>query len=405
MTRPIPPETEVTVGAKDAEVIGQDDVAIQSALRLAAARGVRRVRVRKGTYLLKAPVLLPAGMALVGEGDDTVLRKALFAESPIAHDVNWYERRARVAHPERFPVGARVTLRGKHCTQDRDISAEAIVVAKEGDTLVFDGDYIDENFWLGRGEPVVTTEHPLIESEDRDDLTVADLTLDGAFEGEPGPTQSVGIALQNCHRVELRGLHIHHCRGESVSWQISNDVTVEGCRFHHCWLGAHPGSGSLRMVVRDCVIMDNAHGFFFCWGVQEGLLEGCEIARNGHYGVSVGFHDSRNIIRGNRIFDNEEVGVRFRAGHFPRQSPVGCIVDSNEVENNGSAEAPVAVEVLAHSDEIVLRDNLLRDTRNAPNGVGVRIASTVGRVDMTGNKIEGFATEVVDEREADAQGD
>ena len=397
MTRPIPPETEVTVGANGTDVTGADEVAIQSALRLAVARGVSRVRVRKGAYLLKAPVILPAGMTLVGEGDDTVLRKALHAESPIVHDVNWYERRARVAHPDRFPVGARVTLRGKHCTQDRDVSTEAIVVAKEGDALVFDADYIDENFWLERGEPVVTTEHPLIESEDRDDMTVADMELDGASE-DWRSSNSVAVDLQNCHRVELRGLHIHHCQSESISWQISNDVTVADCRLHHCWMGAHPGSGSLRMVLRDCVIMDNHYGFFFCWGVQEGLLEGCEIARNGHYGVSVGFHDSHNLIRGNRIFENEDVGIRFRPGHFPRQSPVDCVTDSNAVENNGSAEAPVAVEVLGHSDGIVLRDNLLRDTRNAPKGVGVRIASTVGSVEMSGNKIEGFATDVVDER-------
>ena len=41
---------ELTVGIEESDVIGDDDVAIQSALLLAKERGIPQVRIREGTY-------------------------------------------------------------------------------------------------------------------------------------------------------------------------------------------------------------------------------------------------------------------------------------------------------------------------------------------------------------------
>ena len=399
MTRPISPDTEVTVGPSSADVAGDNDVAIQAAIELASRRGVRRVRILKGTYRLNASVVMRSGMTLIGEGGDTALRKALFAESPIVQDVNWYERRVRVERPELFPVGCRVLLRGTSRTQDTPVAKSAAVVGKEDDVLVLDCDYIGDNFWVVRGGARVTTQFPVIFAEDQQDMAMADMELDGgADEDGWDHSRGSGVSMQNCHRVSFRGLHVHDCKGESLSWQICNDVTVEDCVLRRNFLAGHPGSGSLRMVVRNNRFVDNANGFYYCWGVQDGVFEDNEVARNGTYGISIGFHDSHNVLRDNRVFENRGAGVVFRPGHYPHQSPIDCLIEDTAIENNGPADEPLGVAVEAHSDAITLRGCVIRETRNPLRGVGVRIAETAGAVNLEDNAIEGFETDVLDRR-------
>jgi polygalacturonase len=66
----------ITVGPANADVIGQDDRAIQQAIDRVAARGGGTVRIKAGTYTLSNAVRLPSHMTLEGEGNDkTILKK------------------------------------------------------------------------------------------------------------------------------------------------------------------------------------------------------------------------------------------------------------------------------------------------------------------------------------------
>lgn len=392
---------ELTVGATGADVVGTAGVAIQSALHIAAKRNINVVRILKGEYLLKNSIILSQGMTLCGEGEDTILKKDIFSESPLVADANWYQRTVKVKEPHLFPIGCGVRLLGLHCLMDKEMNVRATVIAREDNTLILDRKYLGENLWLTRGTPRVTTQFPLICAEDADDLTVSSLQLDGGLDSlDPGSRYAAGISLQNCDRISVRNVYAHHLGGDAMDWQICDDVTVEDSRFECCsGLGLHPGSGSQHTRVRNCKVLNNVHGFFFCWGVQYGCLEDCEIAGNGDYGVSVGFRDSHNVIKNNHIHDNSHVGVHFRAAHHHGQSPVDVLVEGNHIENNGPDNAPLGILFEYAPNDIRIIGNEITDNRNAPNGVAIKIEKTVRSVSVEGNNISGFAQDMVDLRQ------
>src|SRR5437899_12785972 len=76
-----------------------------------------------------------------------------------------------------------------------------------------------------------------------------------------------GTVIENC---VVRNYH-----GDGISFQQSNDVLVQGCVSEdNAGLGLHPGSGSQRPVVRECIARRNGEdGLFLCWRVRHGLFE------------------------------------------------------------------------------------------------------------------------------------
>jgi len=56
----------------------------------------------------------------------------------------------------------------------------------------------------------------------------------------------------------------------------------------------HPGSGLQRPVIHGYNI-----GLFFCWGVRHDLAEKNIIEDTKSSGISVGHHDTDNLIRNN----------------------------------------------------------------------------------------------------------
>ena len=392
----------VTVGQANADVTGADDTAIQAAVHLAANRGVNTVRIRKGTYLLKNSIVLHSGLTLTGEGDATILKKALDVESPLADDANWYQRVVRVQHPERFPVGCGIALVGTDAKSDDPVFVEATVVGRDGNTLILDRKYLGKNLWLVRGEQKAITAFRHIRAEDQRDITIAGLLLDGGVAPEAlveNEGRGGGIFMQNCDRVTIRSVTLRHNNSDAISWQICEHVTVEDCRSEHNCLGMHPGSGSQYTLVRNCAVCNNLNGFYFCWGVQHGCLEHCEISGNQHYGISVGFRDSHNVIRNNRVSDNGEVGVHFRKSRFPHQSPVDDRLEHCRLENNGPAHAPLGIHIQDAPDRIHIAHNTIADSRQSEAGVGIRIEKTVRAVTLEKNTIRGFAKKIVDLRE------
>jgi len=61
-------------------------------------------------------------------------------------------------------------------------------------------------------------------------------------------------------------------------------------------------------------------------------------------------------------------------------------------------DAGVAIDIQGQTKDVRMVRNTLRETREPAQRTGIRIAAAVGRVDMTDNVIEGFATPVADGR-------
>jgi parallel beta-helix repeat protein len=191
--------------------------------------------------------------------------------------------------------------------------------------------------------------------------------------------------------------------GDGISFQQSNDVTVEQCLSEdNASLGIHPGSGSQRPTVRGCVARNNdSDGLFLCWRVRHGRFEGNTLARNGRFGISIGHKDSDNLLRHNTVRDNARDGIFFRdesagmAAHRNR-------LEENTIENNGRSEPAAGIRVRGHTNDLVFVGNIIRDTRAGDartQRTGVLLEEYVGRVTLLDNRIDA-ETPILDKRES-----
>jgi hypothetical protein len=203
--------------------------------------------------------------------------------------------------------------------------------------------------------------------------------------------------MQDCNRISMRRVTAQNYNGDGISWQICHDVIVEDCNAHdNAQLGLHPGSGSQRPLIRNCKSERNDIGIFFCWGVKYGLAEKNLLADNRSYGVSIGHCDTDNVVLHNEILRSGKVGVLFRgesksfAGHRNR-------IESNSIINSGP-ESGVGVDVQGETNAVIIARNEIRETRPPMSRIGIRIGPQAGNVELTDNRIEGYAVEVSDLR-------
>ncbi|HNS33145.1 MAG TPA: right-handed parallel beta-helix repeat-containing protein [bacterium] len=388
---------EITVGPKNADIRGSDGKAIQAAIDLAAIRHIPRVLVKKGIYGCKNTIMLRSGIDLSGEGEMTVIRREPYKKSLLIKNVNHYERFVSVKHPDYFTPGCVVTIKGKWSKSFPAVTVRACVVGKKGYELFLDRPYIGKNFWLEAGPVEISSLGPLICGEDVEDVLVHDVQIDGniPFDGMERDSGS-GIYLRNCRGAVIRNVFSHNNNGDGIGFEISNDVTVEECLAENNNMPIHAGSGSLRMCVRNNILRKNRYGFFFCWGIQQGILEKNEISDNKTFGVSVGFEDSHNIIRNNRIIGNRDVGIIFQTGHHPSQAPCDDTVEGNLIENNGPRNNAVAVKIDSTADDIRIIGNRIIETRKGRKSTAVLIEKSVKKVLIEKNEIKGFRNDIVD---------
>jgi parallel beta-helix repeat protein len=162
-------------------------------------------------------------------------------------------------------------------------------------------------------------------------------------------------------------------------------------------LGLHPGSGSQRPVVRQCVARNNGEdGLFLCWRVKNGLFEENILEGNGRFGISIGHKDTDNLLRKNQIRGNHENGIFFRnetegmAGHRNR-------VEDNLIENNGLAKEAAGIRVRGETHDLVFKNNIIRETRpEGKQSIGIQLEEKVGAVTLEGNQVE--AVKAIDDK-------
>jgi nitrous oxidase accessory protein NosD len=196
---------------------------------------------------------------------------------------------------------------------------------------------------------------------------------------------------QDCNRITVRNVTARNYRGDGISWQICHDVHVEDCHIHdNLNLGLHPGSGSQRPVIRNNKLERNQIGIFFCWGVKYGLAEKNTVRDAGHYGVSIGHHDTENLVCDNEIVGSGKAGVIFRPERGQGFAPHRNRLESNRIIDSGPADG-VAVDVQGQTEAVTISGNDIRETRAPEKRVGIRLGRETHDIRLDDNKIEGFA--------------
>jgi hypothetical protein len=113
--------------------------------------------------------------------------------------------------------------------------------------------------------------------------------------------------------VRLERIRIDGFEGEGIGWQQCVDIVVQDCEVRACdGNGLHPGSGSVRWVVRRVnSSLNRGNGLFYCLRTQYGLVEESTFSGNAKSGLSVNSHDGRQWIKNCQIEGNGQSGVVF----------------------------------------------------------------------------------------------
>lgn len=384
----------ISVGPEKADVVGATQQAIQAAVDYVAGLGGGTVRILPGTYRLRNAVYLRSRVRIIGSGEATVLIKEPSKTTKLAADSDWFDQEITLADADGFEIGDGVCIR----TKDGSDVVKRTLVARSGSRFRLDR-ALRKNFWRAQ-EAIASTLFPLFSGEEIADVAIEDLVLDG----NKGRNENLNgnyagcIFVQDCNRLQFRGLTTRNYDGDGISWQVCHDVLVENCHSHdNTGLGLHPGSGSQRPVIRNNRLLRNGIGLFFCWGVRHGLAEGNVIEDTAMAGISIGHHDTDNLVTGNTVRRSGKVGVLFRpergkdfAGHRNR-------LEKNRIEDSGGEEG-IGIDIQGGTEKTVLRGNQLVETRGPARRIGVRLGAETGDITLAENTIQGFAMEVQDLR-------
>ena len=389
---------KITVAPRGADINGADNRALQAAVDYIAALGGGRVEIGPGEFLMHDSLHLRSFVTVRGTPGKTILRKARGATSPLALDGDYGEEQITVVNAEGFEVGHGIAIwdsksGGFHTTVAR-------ITGRNGNTFSIDRP-LNADCMVGNKAQAATV-FPVVSGYHLEGARVEHLVIDGnkAENVALNGCRGAGIFLYRGFGTVIENCTVRNYHGDGISFQQSNDVMVQGCVSEdNAGLGLHPGSGSQRPVVRECIARRNGEdGLFLCWRVRHGLFEKNVFEDNGRFGISIGHKDTDNLLQDNQVRANQQDGIFFRnetagmAGHRNR-------LENNVIENNGTKGDAAGIRVRGETRDLFFKNNIIRDTRSPEarkQSVGIRIEEEAGEVRLEGNQIE--ASTKIDDR-------
>ncbi len=388
----------IQVGIDAGQVRGVDNRAIQLAIDALPAQG-GTVEVLPGTYTCYDALHVRSHVRLVGHGEKTVLLKCDGARRALKIDADYGQTKTTPQDAAGFRAGMGLLIGDNH-TGGWTGTATTILDVSDGVLYVADHLAMD---YAARRDGWITNACSLISGIDVQDVQIEGLTVQGnkGTNWQMNGCRGGAIYLHKARRCGIHDCVVRDYHGDGISIQITQDVTVQGCRVTGCTnYGMHPGTGSARMHIRDCTFSDNDQGgFFLCWRVQESAFEDLLCERNGLFGISVGHKDTDNTFTGCTIRDNGRYGVIFRneelynGGH--RNVWRSC-----SIEDNGDREQGYGVRVRGHTHDNTFEDCTFRDTGaggSPRQRVGLWLEEDVRRFHTVRCTWTGMDEDVIDE--------
>jgi len=377
------PAVRITVGVRDADIIGNDNRALQAALDYVANLGGGVVEIGPGEYRMHDSLHLRSRVTVRGAGESTVLRKDREHRSPLTADADFGEAAITVEDPAGFEIGRGVYVASQ--SHRGFLGVCATVLNARGNYFTLSRSMNADIMVADRG--FAATVFPVISGYHLEDAVVENLVVDGNRVENPTKVdgcRTAGIFLYRGDHCLIRGCVIQNYNGDGISFQQSNDVTVETCVVERCaGFGLHPGSGSQRPLVKNCRAVGNDDdGLFFCWRVRGGVAEGNWLENNGGHGISIGHKDSDNVIRRNTIIGNRQGGVFWRAETEPMAAHRTTFEHNTVRDNEGWG---LFVDGATH--DTIIRSNTIEDTGSGRQRLGIRIGARAGDVVLEGNTI------------------
>jgi hypothetical protein len=387
---PMQERVRIRVGLQQADFMGSDHRVLQAAVDYVSGLGGGTVEIGPGEYLMRDSLHLRSGVTVRGTPGRTILKKAPCAVSRLQMDGDFGEEQITLVNPSGFAVGDGVAVWDKNANGFHTTVAR--ITGTRGNSfsisLPLNADCMVEN-----GAQAATV-FPVVSGYHAEGVRVEDLIIEGERKKNVplNGCRGGGIFLYRCPGAVLERCTVRNFNGDGISFQQCNDVTVTACVCEgNAGLGLHPGSGSQRPVVRQCIARQNGEdGLFLCWRVKQGRFEENLLENNGRFGISIGHKDTDNLLLKNQVRGNGADGIFFRneseamAGHRNR-------LEQNLIENNGQNQEVSGIRVRGETGDLLFKDNIIRDTRPAgqrKQNTGIRLEEKVKRVTMEGNQID-----------------
>src|SRR5262245_37067333 len=210
----------VTVGPRDADLVGKDDKVIQAAVDYVARLGGGTVRILPGTYRLRNAIHLQPKVRLLGSAADSILLKEPSVSCKLAAGADAWAQEVTLAEPKGFEVGDGVRVICIDLYSKRLNFAQRTLVARSGNRFKLDQP-LRENFWL-QGDARIATIFPLLRGVNVADCVIENLILDGNKANneliDKGSYDDGSIRLTECNRITMRKVTSHDFNCDGIVW-------------------------------------------------------------------------------------------------------------------------------------------------------------------------------------------
>jgi hypothetical protein len=110
--------------------------------------------------------------------------------------------------------------------------------------------------------------------------------------------------------------------------------------------------------------------------------------------MTFGHSDSDNLIRDNDVRRSATAGIHFRGGN-KAFAPHRNRFERNRITDSGGDDG-IAIDINGQTEDVVIVNNELRETRAPRSRVGIRIEPDVRDIRCEDNRIEGFSKPISD---------
>ncbi len=389
-------EQVITVGGSGADIPAFTSRAIQIALHAIRERGGGVVKLNPGTFQIIGPIRLSSNISLVGSGKSTILKKCDGFKTSFVIDADWGMLKAEVKDVSGFQKGMGIQLYDDKHNQGWDVTT-AVITDIQDHVIYFDNQTVND--YLSELNGTITNGCSIIEVAASENVKIADLVIEGnkSTNDYLNGCRGGGIYINRSKNCTLENILINEFNGDSFSWQITENITVKGCEASNGGgLGFHPGTGSDRSIVENCISHHNrGDGIFLCWRVQNSIFKNNTLYANRN-GISIGHKDTDNLFENNRVYENENHGVFFR-NENEQNSGHRNVFTNNVIENNGMIRESCGFYIGGETHDITIINNTICSTGKGNQTTAILVGKKSSKITAKDNQIVGLK-ELVQEK-------
>jgi hypothetical protein len=378
----------IKVGGPEADIEGFDNNSIQYAINSMEKSG-GTVILSPGEYEIIAPVRLKSNIMLTGSGKKTILKKAKGIQTEYIEDADYGELKLTVENPDGFTPGMKIQVTDNENSSCWNVSTAYITEIVEN--VIYIDNYLIRDYRSDK-DGKISNASSVIDIIEAENVIVKDLQIDGNKDEnfKMDGCNGSGVYIFKSKKVTVDNVTVKDFNGEGISWQITENVTVENSEISGSGnTGLHPGTGSPLSRIENNDVHHNAvDGLFICWRVHHSKVIGNRFYNNGRFGICTGHKDSDVLFEDNHVYENGSDGINLR-GERAINAPHRNTFRNNIVENNGKKNGGYGISFNSPAEDIEVIGNTIRDTSSGTQKAGLYFYQNALPVIIEDNEMSG----------------